>query len=483
MIVIPKEIKSVISELEKQGFESYIVGGCVRDLFLEKEPKDWDIATKAKPKEIQKIFPENFYENTFFTVTIQTKSKHAALENIEITTYRTEFEYGDRRRPEKVEYAKTIEEDLSRRDFAINAIALDLKKKVIDPFEGQKDLKAKQIRAVGNAEERFAEDALRMMRAVRLSSQLGFAIEEKTQKAIQKNSALLKEISQERIRDELVKIIMSERATEGIELLRELKLLQYILPELQEGHGVSQNKHHIYTVWEHNVLALKYATDQNWDYIVRIASLLHDVAKPRVKRGEGKDATFHGHEVVGARMAREILNRLKFSKKEIERISKLVRFHLFYYNVDEVTESSVRRLVRNIGPENVEDLLKVRMADRIGSGVPKAEPYKLLHLRYIIEKATRDPISSRTLKLNGSDIMKMLKISPGPRVGHILNVLLEEVLDDPKKNNKKHLEARAKELGEMKETDLQKFAAKAKQAVGNVEIERDEETKKKYYVK
>ncbi|MCH7551883.1 CCA tRNA nucleotidyltransferase [Patescibacteria group bacterium] len=483
MITIPKEVKSVILELEKQGFEAYIVGGCVRDLFLEKEPKDWDVATNAKPKEIQKIFPENFYENTFFTVTVQTKSKNAALENIEITTYRAEFEYGDHRRPEKVEYAKTIEEDLSRRDFTINAIVLDLKKKVIDPFEGQKDLKAKQIRAVGNAEERFSEDALRMMRAVRLSSQLGFVIEEKTKKAIQKNSALLKEISQERIRDELVKIIMSENAMEGIELLRELKLLQYILPELEEGYKVSQNKHHIYTVWEHNMLALKYATDQNWDYIVRIASLLHDVAKPRVKRGEGENATFHGHEVVGARMAREILNRLKFSKKEIERISKLIRFHLFYYNVDEVTESSVRRLVRNIGPENVEDLLKVRMADRIGSGVPKAEPYKLRHLRYIIEKATRDPISSRTLKLNGSDIMKMLKLSPGPIVGHILNVLLEEVLDDPKKNNKKDLAIRAKELGEMKETDLQKFAAKAKQAVGNVEAERDEETKKKYYVK
>ena len=205
MTTIPKEVKSVILELEKQGFEAYIVGGCVRDLFLKKEPKDWDVATKAKPKEIQKIFPENFYENTFFTVTVQTKSKNAALENIEITTYRAEFEYGDHRRPEKVEYAKTIEEDLSRRDLTINAIVLDLKKKVIDPFEGQKDLEAKQIRAVGNAEERFAEDALRMMRAVRLSSQLGFVIEEKTKKAIQKNSALLKEISQERIRDELVK--------------------------------------------------------------------------------------------------------------------------------------------------------------------------------------------------------------------------------------------------------------------------------------
>ena len=482
MKVIPKEVKSVISELEKQGFEAYIVGGCVRDLFLEKEPKDWDVATNAKPKEIQKIFPENFYENTFFTVTVQTKSKDAALEHIEITTYRTEFEYGDRRRPEKVEYAKTIEEDLSRRDFTINAIALDLKRKVIDPFEGQKDLKAKQIRAVGNAEERFGEDALRMMRAVRLSSQLGFAIEGKTKKAIQKNSVLLKEISQERIRDELVKIIMSERAMEGIEILRELKLLQYILPELEEGHGVSQNKHHIYTVWEHNVLALKYATDQNWDYIVRIASLLHDVAKPRVKRGEGKNATFHGHEVVGARMVREILNRLKFSKKEIERISKLVRFHLFYYNVDEVKESSVRRLVRNIGAENVEDLLKVRMADRIGSGVPKAEPYKLRHLRYIIEKAARDPISPKELKLNGTDIMKILNISSGARVGHVLNVLLEEVLDDPKKNTKAYLQKRAEELHEFKDKKLEQAASSAKKQVESVETKRDNMTKKKYWI-
>lgn len=487
---IPKEVEFVVEGLEKQGFEAYIVGGCVRDLLLKREPEDWDVATNAIPEEIQNIFPENFYENKFFTVTVLTESQDPKLKAIEVTTYRAEFRYADRRRPEEVQYAKTIEEDLSRRDFTVNAIALriqDTRYKIqntelIDPFDGQKDLKAKLIRAVGNPQERFNEDALRMMRAARLATTLGFEIEKETKQAVQENSALLKEISQERIRDELVKIIMAERAADGIELLRELKLLSYIMPELAEGYGVGQNKHHIYTVWEHNLLSLKYAVEQKWSFEIRMASLLHDVAKPRVKQGEGKDSTFHNHEVVGGNMARQILSRLKFSSKELEHISKLVRFHLFYYNVDEVTESSVRRLVRKIGPENVDDLLKVRMADRIGSGVPKAEPYKLRHLRYVIEKVAQDPISAKMLKVDGDDIMEILQISPGSKIGFILEILLGEVLDDSKKNEKEYLAAKVKELGKMPDEELRKLSENSKQEVEKLETKKDEMTKQKYWV-
>ncbi len=482
---VPKEVAKVTSELEKKGFEAYVVGGCVRDLLLKRDPEDWDVATNARPEEIQKIFKDSFYENQFFTVTVLTKSKEEELKEVEITTFRSDTKYTDRRRPEEVEYAKTIEEDLARRDFTMNAIALRQQGKeqvVIDPYDGQGDIKKKQIVAVGKAQERFSEDALRMMRAVRLKATLGFTIEKETAKAIKDNSKLIKEISQERIRDEFVKLIDSTGAVDGIEELRELNLLKHFLPELEEGHGVGQNKHHIYTVWEHNLYALKYAVEQNWGTLVRIASLLHDVAKPRVKKGEGKDSTFHGHEVVGGRMAREILTRLKFPKKDIEKIRKLVRYHLFYYNVDEVTDSSVRRLIRNIGKENIEELLQVRMADRIGSGVPKAEPYKLRHLRYVIDKVAQDPISSSMLKIDGGDVMKMGKLSPGPAIGHILNVLLEEVLDDPARNTKKYLEIRTKELLDMSEKDLADISKGAKQTKEKVETKRDDMTKQKYWV-
>ena len=490
MKAIPSEVQTIVLGLEEQGFEASVVGGCVRDLLIGKEPEDWDVTTNAKPDEIQKIFPASFYENKFFTVTILTESEDPKLKEIEITTYRSDHKYTDRRRPEEVKYAETLEEDLSRRDFTVNAMALrlaplaqgKLSDELIDPFNGRKDLEARLIRAVGKAEERFEEDALRMMRASRLATTLDFRIEEETKKAIQKHASLLKEISQERIRDEFIKIIMTARAIEGIELIRELALLQYIVPELEEGYGVGQNKHHIYTVWEHNLFALKYAVEQNWDLNVRLASLLHDVAKPRVKKGEGKDSTFYNHEIVGAKMVSSILERLKFSRKDIEHISKLVRFHLFYYNVDEVTESSVRRLVRNVGPESMDDLLKVRMADRIGSGVPKAEPYKLRHFKYIIEKVSHDPISPKMLKLSGSDIMEILGITPGPKIGFLLEILLGEVLDDPRYNTQDYLASKVREYGEFSDAKLKQLALKAKEEVEKLETKKDDMTKQKYWV-
>ncbi|MEK7540799.1 MAG: HD domain-containing protein [Patescibacteria group bacterium] len=480
-MTIPKEVKNVLEKLEKAGYEAYIVGGCVRDFLLEKEPEDWDITTNAKPEEIQKVFPDSFYENNFLTVTARAGAKE-----VEITTYRLEAKYSDKRHPDQVKYAKTLEEDLARRDFTINAMALRLglgqSREVIDIFNGQKDLKNKTIRAVGNPAERFNEDALRMLRAVRFATTLGFAIEPETAKAIKKNSLWLKQISEERIREEFLKIIMSERAAEGVELLRELGLLKYIVPELEEGYGVSQNKHHIYDCYLHSIKALEYAAKKKFNMHVRLAALFHDIAKPRVKVGDGKEATFYNHEIVGAKMTFQILNRLKFSKKDIEKITNLVRYHLFYYNVDEVGESSVRRLVRNVGPENMEELLQVRQADRIGSGAPKAEPYKLRHLKYIIEKTSRDPISAKMLKINGNDIMKFLKIKPGPKIGHILDILLGYVLDDPKKNKKDFLEKEITKLGKLNDKELQKLSEKSKQEKEAVETKNDQMTKTKYWV-
>ena len=494
-MTIPKEVKSVIGGLQKAGFEAYIVGGCVRDFLLEREPKDWDVTTNAKPEEIQKVFPDSFYENKFLTVTARTGSKKPELSEIEITTYRLEAQYSDKRHPDQVKYATKLEDDLSRRDFTVNAMALRLgssteahskssgqAKKVIDLFDGEKDLENKTIRTVGNPEERFNEDALRMLRAVRFATTLDFTIEEKTKEAIKKNNIWLEAISQERIRDEFIKIIMSEKAADGIELLRELGLLKYIVPELLENYGVSQNKHHIYDCYQHAVKALEFTAKKNLNMYVRLAALLHDIAKPRVKAGEGNDATFYNHEIVGAKVTFQILNRLKFSKKEVEKITKLVRYHLFYYNVDEVGESSVRRLVRNMGPENMEELLQVRQADRIGSGVPKAEPYKLRHLKYLIDKVSQDPISAKMLKINGNDLMSVLKIKPGPKIGWILDILLGYVLDDPKKNTKEFLEVEALKLSEMTDFDLQKLAEKSKEEKSEVVMKQDKMTKQKYWV-
>jgi len=491
---IPKEVEFVINELKNKGFEAYIVGGCVRDLLRGVEPHDWDITTNARPKEIEKTFLRTYSNNKFGTVTAQVGSpkseigsRKSEFMDIEITPFRTEEKYSDKRHPDQVRWAKTIEEDLSRRDFTINAMAICSNLKfehieVIDLFGGQKDLENKIIKAVGNPEHRFSEDALRMLRAVRLATILNFTIEEKTAQAIEKNSAWLQVISKERIQEEIMKIIMAEKAADGIELLRRLNLLKYIIPELEEGYKITQNKHHIYDCYEHNLRSLDFAAKKSFNKYVRLAALLHDVGKPRTKRGEGADATFYGHEVVGAKMTFQILNRLKFSKKDIEKITRLVRYHLFYYNVDEVGASSIRRLVRQVGPENMEELLQVRMADRIGSGVPKAEPYKLRHLKYVIEKVNRDPLSVKMLKVSGMDVMKILNIKPGPKIGQILDILLGYVLEGPEKNKKEFLEKEIKKLGKLSDEKLETFAQKAKKEREKIEMKRDEMTKQKYWV-
>lgn len=485
---LPKEVQEIIKKLNSSGFEGYAVGGCVRDLLLNKEPKDWDITTNAKPEEIQNLFPEHVYENTFGTVAVKTQplmtragqagSEKPELALIEVTPYRIEGKYTDKRHPDEIKFADKIEDDLSRRDFTINAMAMDIDGKVKDLFNGQKDLESKTIRTVGEPEERFNEDALRLLRAVRLAAVLDFKIENKTLEALNKNSDYLMAISKERIRDEFIKIINSENAYDGIMLLHKTGLLKHIVPELLEGVGVTQNLHHIYTVWEHLIYALKYAVDKDYSLAVRLAALFHDIGKPRSKRGDGEHSTFYGHEVIGAKMVAQIMERLRFSHDTADKVVKLVRYHMFFYNVGEVTESSVRRLLVNVGSENVEDLLKVREADRIGSGRPKAVPYKLRHMKYIIDKVSHDPISVKMLKVGGEDVIKELNSKPGPKVGLILNYLLSEVIDDPGKNTKEYLEQRIHELDKKSPEELMKSLEKIEKAVEEEEKER----MKKYYV-
>jgi poly(A) polymerase/tRNA nucleotidyltransferase (CCA-adding enzyme) len=482
---IPKEIKDIGSALGKAGHEAHLVGGCVRDLVLSVEPKDWDIATNAKPEEVQKVFPDSVYENNFGTVGVKTDSEDLKLKIVEITTFRLEGKYSDKRHPDEIKFAKTIGEDLSRRDFTINALALNLEgeEEIIDPYGGKEDLKNKVLKTVGDPEARFTEDALRLMRAVRFATEFDLQIEFETRRAILKHAGLLEAIAKERIRDELIKILMTPRAAQGIILLEELDLLRYVLPELREGLGVGQNKHHIYTVFEHNVRALDYSARKNYSLLVRMSSLLHDVGKPRVKAGDGPDSTFYAHEIVGAKMTLKILDNLHFPKDFIEKTAHLVRHHLFYYNVDEVTPAGVRRFLTRVGPENIDDLFKVREADRIGSGVPKAFPYKLRHLQFMIEKVKNDPLSPKMLKVSGEDVMEIAQIQPGPKVGWILNILLEEVIEEPKLNEREMLEKRIHELTEFKDSELKKLSEKAKETKDEAQSGVEEGMKKKYYVK
>lgn len=490
-VICPQEILAVSEKLETNGFPAYLVGGCVRDMILNKQPKDWDITTSAKPEEIQKIFPDSVYENNFGTVGIKTGSEDEQLKIVEATTFRSDGKYTDFRHPDEIIFSDNVEDDLSRRDFTINAMAIrsgnigsfDVNQVVVDPFNGLQDLKEKLIKAVRDPNERFQEDALRMMRAIRFASALNFKIEENTKKAIEKNSELIKMIAIERVRDEFKKIIMTGNASQGIRELEATGILEIIIPELCEGIGVAQNRHHIYEVFEHNILALDYAAKKDYSFEIRLSALLHDIGKPRVKYGVGENATFYNHEMVSAKMAARILDRMKFPKEEAEKIIHLIRYHMFYYDVGELTEAGVRRFLARVGPENVDELMRLREADRIGSNVPKAVTYRMRHLLYMIEKVKRDPISPKMLKINGDEIMKELGIYPSPRIGWLLSIVLESVLDDPQNNDKEKLMKQIKKLNELSDVELKEMADSAKDKKEEVEIDIDEKIKNQFYVK
>lgn len=548
-ITVPVEILYILYLLQKNNFEGYIVGGAVRDtlLFALKTQKthtttttlasDYDFTTNAKPEEIQALFPEHFYENSFGTVgvarehlleqmnrsslatsqidnqnrnddqnrkessidldqatkiheslqpsyakqTLEKQTDETAATNnsvsensltdptkqkdvYEITTFRSDGIYRDHRRPESVSWGNTLSDDLSRRDFTINALAIQIKQSfletldfttvsefqtvqpqdytVIDHHEGIKDLVAEILTTVGNPNKRFSEDALRMLRAIRFSVQLNMQIESDTFDAIITNASLLKHISFERIRDEFLKMIASEFPKEAIELLDETGLLKYIVPELLDGKGVNQGGHHTTDVWTHNLDAIAHCPSP--DPIVRLATLLHDVAKPHTYKETGGKPTFYNHEIIGSRMAKQIAQRLRLSKKDIERIFLLVRYHMFYYQPDH-TDASIRRFMRNVGLENINDILDLREADRLGSGARKTS-WRLEEMKQRMISQLHQPFSITDMAINGHDLMKELQLSPGPQLGTILHQLFELVLENPERNTKESLLLEAKKI-------------------------------------
>lgn len=453
---LPQFVLNILRNFSEAGLEIYIVGGAVRDLIMEKAVTDWDFTTNAKPEEILKLFPEGFYDNKFGTVGLPYEDQI-----YEITTYRTETGYTDRRHPDKVAWGKTLEEDLARRDFTINAMAIKpmtndqfpmsngqlpiANYQLIDRYGGKEDLEKKLIRAVGDAAERFSEDALRIMRCVRIATELGFLIEEKTFEALKEKAFLLSEISGERIRDELLKIMASEHPTDGVLIAHNGGVMEVILPELEKGVGLTQAKHHIYDVFKHSVESLRNCPSS--DPIVRLATLLHDVGKSFTYRGEGAERTFFNHEVESARIARDIAERLHFSKEQREKFVTLIRWHQF--SVDEFqTDKAIRRFIVRVGNKYLEDIFNVRIGDRLGSGCTKAESWRLRkYMQRTIDVQKHIP-SVTDLKVNGKDVMEVLGIGPGPKVGEILNKLFEEITEDPGKNEREYLLKRIKEVGE-----------------------------------
>ncbi len=519
-ITLNREPLFILKTLQDAGYDGYIVGGAVRDLLMQLQdrsngqaiepPHDYDFTTNASPEEILSLFPDAFYENEFGTVMItpedlrrqfdlpeptvkeiKTESNrlidlakatkiHESLEipeavafkhdavverNFEITTYRSEGAYSDRRRPDSVEWGQTIEEDLERRDFTINALAINISEpildrhaaaaitheeielgrdeyQVIDYHGGIRDLEEGIIRTVGSATERFEEDALRMLRAIRLSVQLNMRIEEETFGAIEKLSILVSEISFERISAEFLKMLSSNYPKEAIEILDQVGLLEYILPELLDAKGVEQGGHHTTDVWTHSLDAL--AACPSPDPVVRLATLLHDIAKPKTYQETDGKITFYNHEIVGSRMSKMIAERLRLSKHNQERVFALVRYHMFYYQ-PENTDASIRRLMRKIGLENIDDILDLREADRLGSGARKTS-WRLEELKSRMIEQLNQPMEIRDLAIDGHVLMSELGLEPGPELGNILSQLFELVLDNPELNNKESLLNEAKKI-------------------------------------
>ncbi|KKQ90090.1 MAG: PolyA polymerase [Candidatus Curtissbacteria bacterium GW2011_GWC2_38_9] len=471
---IDKEVLNILDKITKAGFEVAIVGGAVRDVLSKKSVSDWDLATNTRPEEILKLFKNAFYNNRFGTVGVPLRVKGQGSrvkgQIVQITTYRKEEKYTDRRHPDVIVWGKTLDEDLARRDFTINAMALKVDPSdqslassqrqktypltsssytltLVDPYGGQKDLKNKIVRTVGDPNKRFGEDALRLLRAVRFATILGFKIEEKTLSAIAKNAKLLSLISGERIRDELFKILENDNAAQGIFLARETGLLKVFLPELDESFEVEQKspkRHHIYDVGTHCVMSLKHCPSK--DSITKLATLLHDIGKAKVAEvTEDGIRTFHNHEVIGSRQALVIAKRWNLSHIQREKLFKLVRWHQFTVNENQ-TDKALRRFIKNIGVENIEDIMDLRIGDRLGGGLQQPESWRLKLFRQRLKEVMKKPFTVSDLKIDGNDVMKILDIGPGPKVGEVLNKLFEEVVDDEKKNNREYLLKRLKEL-------------------------------------
>lgn len=462
-----------MSFYKEVGFEIYLVGGGVRNILMEKVPENCDLTTNATPEQSLEILKkyDPFCNNDFGTVSFDLEI-NGKKEIYEITTYRSEKEYSDFRRPDNVSWGKTLEEDVTRRDFTINAMVVGEKEgkmELLDLIGGLADFEKGLIRAVGEPEKRFGEDALRMMRAIRFASRLGFAIEEKTLAAICVKSPLLENISKERVRDELMKIIGSQYPADGVSLLISTNLMTQIMPEVLEGRGVMQGGHHTLSVLDHMLECLRNSSSP--DPIVRLATFIHDIGKPRSQRFKCRKCgkmfrdlsdemticagcgftqptrgmiTFYGHEVIGARMVKEICERLRFTNKETEKIVTLVRMHMFAYQ-PEMTDAAIRRIIRKVGKENIADMVLLRIADRKGSG-SKTTSWRLMELQKRIGEQLFEPMEINDMVVDGRDVMEVLGVPPGPIIGKVLKELFEEVLEDTSKNNKEYLLSRIKEI-------------------------------------
>ncbi|TMC71827.1 MAG: CCA tRNA nucleotidyltransferase [Chloroflexi bacterium] len=433
-IQVPADVERVVARLVAAGHDAFVVGGCVRDALRGVDPHDWDVATSATPDEIQKVFRHSLYLNRFGTVVVR-QGDH----DIEVTTYRVEADYADHRHPTSVAFTDSLHEDLSRRDFTMNAMAWQpgtsgKAGELVDPFGGQGDLEARVVRAVGEPRERFAEDALRMLRAVRFATRLGFTIDQRTALAIRDSASLARSLSGERIQQEIVKILEAPRPSEAFRLLSDLGLLEVICPELELAKGTPQDKAVAQNVFDHSLATLD-ATPPD-DMVLRLAGLFHDIGKPATF----SDGHFHQHEFVGEAKARDILRRWRFDKETVSRVTHLIRNHMFWYQ-NEWTPSAVRRFIRKVGLENIPALFALRKADNIGSGARSPRMYALEALWERVQEEIRaaSAFSLKDLAIDGNDVMAELGIPPGPRVGRILDELFERVTDDPSLNTRERL--------------------------------------------
>ncbi len=427
---LPSEVKALLQTFHQQGYELYIVGGAIRDALLGIPVTDWDFATSADPTQIQQLFPEtSYYNNTYGTVTIQWPMESGSEIHFEVTPFRQETGYSDARHPDAVIWGKTIEEDLARRDFTINALAYD-GQKIIDLYGGRDDLTARIIRAVGDADARFAEDGLRLMRAVRFAAELGFLIDPTTKEAMVKNAECLQRIAWERITQELLRILVSPHPAEGVLFLKNTHLLKYILPEVDVCFGVPQKspkRHHIYDVGTHLIMSLKACPST--DAITRLATLIHDIGKARTyhKDPQTQIITFYNHEVVGAQMAERIAERLRLSSVQSDKLVRLVAHHQFVVSED-LTDNAIRRFIRNVTKEYLPDMFALRQGDRIGGAATETSWRTELFKKRVAELLI-EPFTVKDLKIDGNDVMNVVKIKPSRRVGDILDTLFQEVID------------------------------------------------------
>ena len=425
---IPAPVAELLATLHQGGHSAYAVGGCLRDALLGRDPADWDLTTDAPPDRIQSLFPHSLYENRFGTVVV--RQAHAQYE---ITAFRRDVSYTDHRHPDRVEFGDSIEEDLARRDFTVNAMAWGGKPgeepRFVDPHGGRADLARRLLRAVGDPDRRFGEDALRMVRAVRLSTTLEFEVEAETVAAIGRNAELARHLSGERIAAELVKLLAAPRPSVGLRLMERTGLLAVIVPDLARQRGVPQNKIVGEDLWDHTLRTVDAAPNRT---VVRVAALLHDIGKPDTLT----ESHFHNHETVGAQMTRAFLTGLHAPRVLQERVAHLVRNHMFAYQPN-WTDAAVRRFIRKVGPGSIDDLLALRAADNEGSGL-SAEAGLLPELsrRVQNELAAHAVLGRNQLAVDGNDLRSELAIEPGREMGRILDALTERVIAEPALNDR-----------------------------------------------